>query len=131
MTTDMNKEQAKIALKEGKKLTHRYFAPHEYIYLEGNEIVHEDGARMSVKEFWAIREGGLAWDDDWELFKDPVVLQSPDMIVTTYTYREEFIFQRMLKDQKWYVTYKNYIIAHGMYRNDLEEWIDTAYPKEK
>lgn len=125
----MNKQEAIAVLKEGKKLTHRFFAPHQYIYQDHNEIVHEDGVRMSVKEFWAIRDGGLAWDMEWSEYINPVILQSPDMIVTTYIYREYFVFQRMLKDQKWYVTYKNCIIAHGAYRHDLEEWIDITYPK--
>lgn len=127
----MNKIEIQKALAEGQKVTHRYFAPKEYVYQDKNEIVHEDGSRMSLKDFWAIRDGGLAWDCDWEVFKDPVILQYADMIVSTYTYREKFIFQRMLKDQRWYVTYKNHIIACGIYRHDLEEWIDITYPKKR
>lgn len=59
--------------------------------------------------------------------KKPIILQNPEMTVTTYTYKEEFLFQRLQKDQRWYVTYQNQIIGHGMYRHDLEEWIDSAY----
>lgn len=55
---------------------------------------------------------------------------TPDMVVSEFIYRDEFFFQRLLKDHKWYVTYKNQIIAHGMYRNDLQEWIDITYPKQ-
>ena len=57
-----------------------------------------------------------------------VILQSDEMISDSYTYREEFYFQRMNKDYKWYVTYKNQIIAHGQYQNDLKEWVDVTYP---
>ena len=122
----MNKQEAMFALLDGKKLTHRYFNATEYVYLDGQDIIDENGCRISEKEFW----NGRAWDNDWDLFTDPIdpiILQSPDMVVTTYTYKSEFVFQRLLKDQKWYVTYKNHIIAHGMYRHDLEEWIESVY----
>lgn len=127
----MNKEETMKALAEGHKLRHRYFGPTEYIYQDGKEIVHEDGARMSIKDFWAIRDGGLAWDMDWSIYNNPIILQSLEMIVSTHIYRDEFLFQRMQKDHRWYVTYKNYIIAYGVYRHDLEEWIDIYYPPKR
>jgi hypothetical protein len=58
-----------------------------------------------------------------------IVYQHPEMVSDEFVYREEFNFQRLTKDQRWYVTYQNVIIAHGTYRNDLTEWIDIAYPK--
>lgn len=59
---------------------------------------------------------------------DAVILQNEEMITEVFLYRGEFYFQRLTKDHRWYVTYKNQIIAHGQYRNDLTEWIDTTYP---
>lgn len=61
---------------------------------------------------------------------EKVIYQNPEMVVSDFIYKEEFYFQRLLKDQRWYVTYKNQIIAHGMYRNDLQEWIDSTYPEK-
>jgi hypothetical protein len=67
--------------------------------------------------------------EEWfDLNVPKVRLMNTDMVVTTYVYREKFFFQRLLKDQCWYVTYMNQIIGHGIYRHDLEEWINTEYP---
>jgi len=57
----------------------------------------------------------------------PVVRHSCDMITEEYIYKNEFRFQRMQKDGRWYITYNNHIITHGQYRHDLEEWIDSNY----
>lgn len=61
---------------------------------------------------------------------EKVIYQHPEMVADEFLYREEFNFQRLTSTMKWYVTYKNQIIAHGMYRNDLTEWIDINYPKK-
>jgi len=58
-----------------------------------------------------------------------IITQSPDLIADEYIYRERFVFQRITANYLWYVTYENFIIARGQYRNDLEEWIDINYPK--
>jgi hypothetical protein len=131
MKTDMNRDEAKKALASGKQLTHRYFEPNEYIFQKGKDIFHSDGTRQTIESFWNIKDGGHAWDMEWREYVSPVVLQSPEMIDDSYTYRGEFYFQRMTKDHRWYVTHKNFIIAHGQYRNDLTEWIDIAYPQVK
>jgi len=55
------------------------------------------------------------------------IRHSSDMITEEYVYKDKFRFQRMSKDGIWYVTHNNYIITHGQYRNDLEEWIDCNY----
>jgi stalled ribosome rescue protein Dom34 len=60
---------------------------------------------------------------------EKVILQSPELVAAEFIYREEFYFQRLTSTMKWYVTYKNQIIAQGQYRNDLTEWIDITYPK--
>ena len=56
-----------------------------------------------------------------------IIRYNTDMVIFEFVYRDEFRFQRLLKDYMWYVTYNNYIIAHGMYRHDLIEWIDMNY----
>ena len=56
-----------------------------------------------------------------------IVRHSCDMISDEYVYKTHFRFQRMLKDGRWYVTYNNFIITHGQYRHDLEQWIDSNY----
>jgi len=56
-----------------------------------------------------------------------IVRHSSEMIEEEYVYKNDFRFQRMQKDGRWYVTYQNYIITYGQYRHDLEEWIDSNY----
>lgn len=56
-----------------------------------------------------------------------IVRHSDNMVTDEYSYRKEFHFQRLTKNATWYVTYNNRIITHGMYRNDLQEWIDVTY----
>jgi hypothetical protein len=60
---------------------------------------------------------------------DKVILQKPELVLADYTYRHEFYFQRLAPTMKWFVTYKNQIIAVDQFQNDLKEWIDIAYPK--
>lgn len=65
------------------------------------------------------------------LTSEQIIKQNIDMIVEEYDYKTHFHFQRMQKDGKWYVTFKNQIVAWGQYRNDLEEWIDVNYTNLK
>jgi hypothetical protein len=60
-----------------------------------------------------------------------IKLQNPEMVDDSFVYRDEFYFQRLSKDLKWYVTYQNQIIAHDQYRNDLKEWVDVTYFKKE
>lgn len=62
----MTKEEAKQALREGKKLTHRYFSDNEYIYAKGNIIFSEDGVNHGF-DFWNLRPDEW-WNDGWEIF---------------------------------------------------------------
>lgn len=126
-TKDLNKQEAIVFLLAGYKVTHKYYGEDTYVYQEGNEYIYENGNRISVNEFWRIKEGGVVWDVNWAVFEDSVILQSNEMIGETFNYRDKFYFQRMNNDQKWYVTYQNRIIAHGQYRYDLQEWIDITY----
>lgn len=58
-----------------------------------------------------------------------IIHQTEHMVHASYMYRDEFYFQLLMKDFRWYVTYKNQIIAHSSFRSDLEEWINKTYPK--
>jgi len=43
--------------------------------------------------------------------KQEIIRVSDDMIQgSEYVYKDDFRFQRLSKDGKWYVTYKNHII---------------------
>ena len=66
----MNKEEAKQALKEGKKITHEYFEKHEFVMKHptiSGYIVFEDGVAQSESNFWNLRKDNY-WDKGWELF---------------------------------------------------------------
>ena len=65
--------------------------------------------------------------EEAEKLPENIFTRGEDFFVSTYLYRNFFRFTRLQKDQLWYVTYQNCIIACGQYRNDLEEWIDINY----
>ena len=65
----MTKAQAIQALKEGKKLTHRYFSATEFVFQpdpEKNIYQFEDGVQLSSTMFWLDR-AIEQWDTDWEI----------------------------------------------------------------
>lgn len=64
----MTKEEAIQAMQEGKKVTHQYFSDNEWMTMEGNRIVLEDGVSCWSHEFWADRNG-LGWSDGYSLFE--------------------------------------------------------------
>lgn len=53
----------------GAKLTHRYFSSNEWVMLEGNKFIFEDGVKISQADFWDNRNGS-GWETDWSVFKD-------------------------------------------------------------
>lgn len=72
----MNRYEAKLALSEGKKLTHNSFYKGEFIYLECINpnttstkygIIFEDGTTQDENEFWSMRDG-YQWDNGWKIF---------------------------------------------------------------
>lgn len=62
----MTIDEIKIALSQGKKVTHRFFDTHEYVYqnLLG-QIVDETG--IVHTEFWEIRKDDH-WKDGWDIY---------------------------------------------------------------
>jgi hypothetical protein len=65
----MTKDEAIEAMKAGKRVTHKYFSPEEWITMEDGMIVTEDGYRFSPESFWRFRTKPY-FDNDWKLFKE-------------------------------------------------------------
>ena len=63
----MTLEEVKQALKQGKKVTHRFFFDDEYLQMKGGLICTEEGLRIGP-EFWDIRSGP-EWQKDWEVIE--------------------------------------------------------------
>lgn len=64
----MTKAQAIQAMKEGEKVTHRYFDSGEYIFIDQNgSITSEDGCSISYEDFWALRSA-IEWDSNWNIY---------------------------------------------------------------
>ena len=63
----MTKPEAILAMKQGKKVSHIHFSPNEWMTMEGNKIVLEDGVVCSEAEFWHWRTNS-SWDNDYFLF---------------------------------------------------------------
>lgn len=51
----MTKLDAIDAMRAGKKVQHKYFSPDEWMTMEGDKILLEDGVRCSEDEFWSHR----------------------------------------------------------------------------
>lgn len=56
----MNKQEAILAMKEGKKVIHRDFAPNEWMTIKEGMMILEDGviipyATCTPDEFWKYR----------------------------------------------------------------------------
>jgi hypothetical protein len=66
----MTRNEAKQALKEGKKLTHKYFTSDEWIIgLNDGNYMLEDGVKCTPAEFWKWRTDS-AFDNDWEIYNE-------------------------------------------------------------
>jgi len=57
-----------VALKKGKKVTHKKFMYYEYMYIKDNMLVFEYGISVTEEEFWIGRRD-YDWLTDWELYK--------------------------------------------------------------
>ena len=63
----MSKEEAIQAMKEGKKVTQRFFSSDEWMTIENGFLLLEDGVRISLEDFFNFRSDSL-WDDGYELY---------------------------------------------------------------
>jgi hypothetical protein len=64
----MTKEEAQQAAMIGKKITHEYFAPHEYVTVTGKVFFDENNWQLDWDDFWNIRNCGR-WETGWEIYK--------------------------------------------------------------
>jgi hypothetical protein len=62
----MTKNEAIEAMREGKKVTHRYFTDGEYLYMENGMLFSEEGYHHRWFDFWNERKEHV-WDIDWEI----------------------------------------------------------------
>ncbi len=62
----MDKFEATAAMKEGKKVRHRFFSSDEWVTIKDGKYVFEDGVVCSPEEFWRYRNLPQ-WNDDWEI----------------------------------------------------------------
>lgn len=60
----MNRNQALAAMKEGKRVSHRWFSNDEYLYMENSKMFSEEGYRF--EEGWEMRKGD-SWEEDWDV----------------------------------------------------------------
>ncbi len=91
----MNKQEAIQAIREGKKVAHRYFDAHEYVKQGANEheYVLEGGVRLSSKEFWQHRSIP-EFEKDWSIFKSIGQLE---------TLKDFYFFYNEIPENKWCV----------------------------
>ena len=65
----MTKQEAIEAMREGKKVTHRYFSSDEWMTIKaGNIITFEDGGSGFINEFFDDRIDS-SWEEGYSLFE--------------------------------------------------------------
>ncbi len=62
----MNREDAIKAMKQGKKVTHRFMSWNEYIYMIGDVLYDEEDCILNFEEFWKHRNVEN-WNKDWSI----------------------------------------------------------------
>ena len=68
----MTKNEAQQAMREGKKVTHRFFQPDEFVFMQdtkGSDYTTEDGCTLSEIDFLTLRTDP-AWDKDWSIYEE-------------------------------------------------------------
>ncbi len=64
----MTKLEAIEVMKQGIKVTHKYFTKEEWVTIGKNgKMILEDGVECSPHEFWQWRKDSY-WGNDWSLF---------------------------------------------------------------
>lgn len=65
----MTKQEAIQAMREGKKVTHRWFSHNEWMTIKaGNVLLLEDGCTCFIDEFFSYRTDP-SWEDGYSLFE--------------------------------------------------------------
>ena len=62
----MNRNEAKQAMLDGKKVTHDYFNDEEFMYMREGKIYDEQD--ILHDQFFEIRQAEH-WNNNWELFE--------------------------------------------------------------
>jgi hypothetical protein len=63
----MTKQEAIEAMRAGKKVTHEWFTPDEWMTMQGGLIHLEDGVKCPPSEFWRWRTDS-SWNDGYSLY---------------------------------------------------------------
>lgn len=64
----MDKQTAISMMMQGKKVTHRYLSPWEWVTMKGRNYLFEDGVVCTPDMFWFDRQGPN-WETDWEIWE--------------------------------------------------------------
>lgn len=62
----MNKQEAINAMLNGAKVTHRFFLPEEFIYMESGLIYNEINTLIGETWEWKLIQH---WDEDWSIYR--------------------------------------------------------------
>lgn len=65
----MNREDAKQALYDGKKLTHMYFTDEGWVKQVGGMYEFEDGCKSTPHQFWLVRSHD-SYDKCWSEYHE-------------------------------------------------------------
>lgn len=65
----MNKEEAILEMQKGRKLTHMYFSPWEWVTIKNGEFLFEDGYSIDQETFWADRQS-KEWESNWDYYQE-------------------------------------------------------------
>lgn len=66
----MTKEEAIKEMKNGKKITHKWFSNNEWMTIDKGQILLQDGVICDYYEFWNGRFQ-IGWKDGYEFFINP------------------------------------------------------------
>ena len=94
----MTIEEAKQALREGKKVTHRYFGSDEWVEMINGYIKSEDG--VTHHEFWSLRTAE-SWQTDWEIFIEPEQKKFVDDFIEHFSKRKGLVMPMSLAFIVW------------------------------
>jgi len=64
----MTKQDAINEMKLGFKISHRWFSDNEWMTIEGNKILTEEGYKHNMNEFWSYRTD-KSWDEGYYFFE--------------------------------------------------------------
>jgi hypothetical protein len=69
MEYPLSRDEAIAEMKKGNKVTHASFTDSEWMTMDRNKILLEDGVRCSPDEFWRYRQLEC-WNNDYAIFKN-------------------------------------------------------------